>query len=292
MNNYYVLRATNFFYDDSYTHDTKYSHWRIHSKYDNLEFARTKHQQLEIETMRKFEPYLFCELDEHINYETTHKRLSDYIEKEFNLQVDDSERKIFFIPQNATDNQVLEIKHILNVEFYKMIEFIGDIIFYKPVMNESFWGQEFVNLKKPNIFEREYKGYAFYNSKEDATLNIPKILNYWIATYSQKLRLTGLNGKVEELSERQFELVQFLEKSENFRYNLIDGKIEIKGYSINNDNKELIELINLLVEKPYELLTISYEEARRLGYLGKTHEGDGPYGDGCYYGDDDEAYYI
>lgn len=280
----YVLRATNFFSDDHYIFSPEYSHWRIHSKYDNLEIATQAHGKLEIEAMRQLEPYLFCSLHGYTNYQTTRKILSDYLKEELNLEVDDSERKCFQLPKNITDNQVLEIKNILNVQFYKMIEFQDDIIFYKPVVNELFWGQEFVSLGKDDIFEMEYKGYAFFNSKEDAILNIPKIINYWITTYSKELKLDGLNGKVEELSEYPLELIEFLEKSENFKYNVTDNKIELRSYGINRDNIGLTKLIDLLIEKPYKLLAISYEEALTLGYRLKDHYNPGPYGNYCHYG--------
>jgi hypothetical protein len=282
----YVLRATNFFYDDNYSFNSQYSHWRIHSRYDNLETATATHAKLEIEAMRQTEPYLFCDLHGgYSNYEATRKILSDYLKEELNLEVDDSERKCFQLPRSVTDNQVLEIKNILNVQFYKMIAFQDDIIFYKPIMNESFWGQEFASLDKGSIFEMEYKGYAFFNSKEDAILNIPKIVNYWIATYSQELKLDGLNGKIEELCEYPLELIEFLEKSENFKYNATDNKIELRSYGIDRDNIELTKLIDLLVKKPYELLSISYQEALTLGYLGKNYDDPGPYGNYYYYGE-------
>ncbi|GAB3516459.1 hypothetical protein [Emticicia fontis] len=277
----YVLRATNFFYDDHYTFDPKYTHWRIHSKYDNLESAIKAKEELEVKAMREYEPFLFFELHGYNKYEATKKQVDEYLLKEFNLIVDDSERKEFKIPRSASKAQALAIKAILNVDFYKLIEFKVDIIFYKPIMNESFWGKSFMDLCKPNIFEIEYKGYAFFDSEEDATLNTPKILKYWLGEYSKNIY--GLCGTLEELSQKPLELKELLENSKDLMYNSADKRIEIKDYWIKRNSSDLIQLINLLTSKPYELVPISYEAAQRLGYLGRGEAGSGPYGDGYHY---------
>jgi hypothetical protein len=285
----YIIREMNFFYDDYYSYNAQYSQTRVCSKHEDYEKAKEELEYLEIQKMkgRGFEPSLFFHF--HDFYKTK-EALTAYFKDEFKIEITDwnDYNDINRVPKYADKNQILAIKEILNVDFFKILEFEDEIIFYKPIMNNLFWGKEFNNLDRVpnNVFESEdTNGHAFFNSKEDALINIPKMIYHWFHYYPREIK--GLYGTIEELSERPDELRIFLESSESVKYNELQQRIVLESYGGKNEITELVKMIDLLVEKPYNLLPISYEDARKCSYYYR-YDHIGPDGDFKHYYTDEQ----
>ena len=278
----YVIREMNFFYDDYYRYNKQYSQTRVYSKYEDYEKAKEELKCLEIQKMKQIEPSLFFHLHD---FNKTKEKLTLYFKSEFGIEITDwrDYNDINRVPKYANENQILAIKEILNVDFFKILEFETGIIFYKPIMNNLFWGKEFSDLERVpnNIFELEYTdGHAFFNSQEDAFVNIPKMIHHWFLYYSREIK--GIYGKIEELSDKPNELRLFLKSSESIKYNDLQHRIEFESYGSKNEIIELAKLIDLLVEKPYDLLPISYEDAKKCSYYYR-YDIQGPDGDYKHY---------
>lgn len=192
----YIIRKIGFEYGDDWYYNL--GNVEYYGCYNDLETAQNELEKAENEIYRHYYIIQFLFGD---NGNDTKKRVDDldeYVQKHFNISLKTGERNWdyydeFKIPANATDNQVEEIREIIQIPFHKIVELekenISKFVISSPSFKDSHINQgEYGNPILSKFFETENEAFA-------------AIINYYGFGKEQNSPIGFKGNSIEELSD-------------------------------------------------------------------------------------------
>lgn len=259
MNNkIYVIRKVAYEYSDEYHFSVGFR--GIKSIYQDENEAKEQLKVLECKAFRKWdlgdiEQFSGCNQD----FENQRKSLNKYLEKTLgkSLFCESEYGDIYiesetFLPEEITDEQIMQIRQISGVRFYELAEFEEDIAFYAMWLNREnrFCTQR--DIKEPNHLPYFPDVCCFFTTYEEALEGLGDVFNNFEFL---------LEGKLEELSQQPSMLKSLIRQSQSLTYNAEKNILEVKCFYYFLD--EFTSLNALLKDPIFEIKSIPLAEAKK-----------------------------
>lgn len=151
-----------------------------------------------------------------------------------------------FLPDTITINQVEKTRYFSEIKFYDLVRFDEEPIFYGIWGKSPYYSEDFFLC---TLGDSQYFYNTFFEAYQEAINNVPEFEN--------RIEIKGTLSKISSTPQL---LQTFIDTCGNILY---DEKKGILSFS-NLSQNQWASLYPLIKEKPFEIRTITLEEAREF----------------------------
>ncbi len=272
----FIIRELAFWYTDEY-----YAHPKeggIIEIFDNKEDADNHFRSLEIPKIRTL---CFGTYSGPLNYGEhdptgIREKLQNYFVKTFNISLLNEKGNYkydygeVYIPKEATDDQVWDIREIIGQKFYTLTEFKDESVFYtfsidgrKYATNSNHYFMDEPDEDDEDYEDEDESFYPkipyFYSTKQEAMKVAVEVL-FYLRTHLE------FEGSYHELSEMPIVLEKMVTNNSLAVYDSKNRLLDITIPEKDSDEvTNFFAILELLKNNPLQINTISLEEARSFG---------------------------